>query len=459
MKNKPLALQIWIVISGILLVISILLAILFPTTLRSFFTDDIYTKIESEQLTLIEYGLSGRIEGWSFGIDDEPSLSNRTVDHILLPETPDFPVISRVLPTEFLEEAQRLAAAQEEAVHRYSKDLGDKTLFYVIRKASVNGEPAFLLSYTWDSYRNDLVHTLFKQLLLIMAGVFLLSWIPSIWLAKYLTRPLVTLEQHVRKISKQEWHDPIVVDRSDEIGKLGLSIEQMREKLVRKDEAQQALLQNISHDLKTPVMVIRSYAQSISDGIFPKGDLPGTVKVIEDEAERLEKKIKDLLYLTKLDYLSIRKPVRHSIDFSSLIQEAVERFRWTRMDIDWELDLVPLHIYGDYEQWDKVMDNLLENQLRYTDSRIRISLKKELVKGKPTVLLKIWNDGPSIEQAVLENMFQPFSKGTKGEFGIGLSIVKRIVSFHEAEIWSKNEENGVAFYIQIPLNEKPAGAS
>lgn len=64
----------------------------------------------------------------------------------------------------------------------------------------------------------------------------------------------------------------------------------MRKRLVSKDEAQQTLLQNISHDLKTPVMVIQSYAQSIQDGIYPKGDLSQTVKVIEDESKNLEKK-------------------------------------------------------------------------------------------------------------------------------------------------------------------------
>ncbi|MCG6197942.1 sensor histidine kinase, partial [Anoxybacillus sp. LAT_38] len=76
---------------------------------------------------------------------------------------------------------------------------------------------------------------------------------------------------------------------SDEIGRLARSIERMRERLVRQDEAQQAFLQDVSHELKTPVMVIRSYAQSILDGIYPRGDLQGSVQVIDSEAERLEK--------------------------------------------------------------------------------------------------------------------------------------------------------------------------
>lgn len=80
------------------------------------------------------------------------------------------------------------------------------------------------------------------------------------------------------------------MDRKDEIGKLGHTIEEMRQKLVQKDETERTLLQNISHDLKTPVMVIRGYTQSIKDGFFLKETFENTVDVIECEALKLEKK-------------------------------------------------------------------------------------------------------------------------------------------------------------------------
>ncbi|MBM7702174.1 sensor histidine kinase [Metabacillus iocasae] len=446
MKNKPLTLQIWFVISAILLVISLLLAILFPTTLRSFFTKEMYRAIENEQLILKEYGLPNSSEEYYFGGNDNVPLRNRSVHHVFLPENLNIPLISQTLPINVLREIQLAAATQENLTERYSTDVGEKTLFYVIQKVTVNGQPAFLLSYSWDSYRNDLVQTLFKQLLFIMSIVFLLSWIPSIWLAKYLSRPLVALEKHVRRISKQDWHEPVNVDREDEIGKLGASIEQMRERLVKKDEAQQVLLQNISHDLKTPVMVIRSYSQSIQDGIYPKGDLQSTVQVIEDEAERLEKKIKDLLYLTKLDYLATKKVEGESFDFSLLINQVIDRFRWTRSDLEWNVNASALFIKGDREQWMKVLENIIENQLRYAKTTITISFKQEDKHAK----LTIGNDGPPIEYHVLETLFEPFHKGMEGEFGIGLSIVKRVVSYHGATIWAENKESGVRFHIRIP---------
>lgn len=443
MKNKSLAFQIWFVFSGILLAISLLLVILFPTTLRGFFTKEIYKTIENEQLILIEYG-NPRNDTSELR---DTTQKDRSVSHMALPIHSPFFLYSEELPFDFIKQTQELAASQSKSVERYEKNLRNQTLFYVIRKLTINGEQSYLLSYSWDSYRNDLVYTLFRQLMIVMIIVFLFSWLPSIWLARYLSKPLVTLEKHVKNISEQEWHEPVEVNRNDEIGKLGHTIEKMRQHLVRKDEAQQALLQNISHDLKTPVMVIRGYTKSVNDGIFPKGDLSSTMDVIEAESEKLEKKIKDLLYLTKLDFLSTRKPTKAEFRLDQLVGDEVDRIKWAKPELDWQLHLEEANILGDAEQWEKLVENLLENSLRYAVHVISISI----TKTNKEILLRLWNDGPPIDEEMLDQLFEPFHKGHKGEFGIGLSIVKRIADLHDSEVWAANEENGAAFYTKVPL--------
>jgi two-component system sensor histidine kinase CssS len=408
MKNKSLAFQIWFVFSGILLAISLLLVILFPTTLRGFFTKEIYKTIENEQLILTEYGNPGN--NHELG---DAKQKDRSVSHLVLPIQSPYFLYSEELPIDFIKQTQELATNQSRSVERYEKNLKNQTLFYVIRKLTVNGEQSYL------------------------------------WLAKYLSRPLVTLEKHVKKFSEQEWHEPVEVDRNDEIGKLGHTIEKMRQHLIRKDEAQQTLLQNISHDLKTPVMVIRGYAKSVNDGIFPKGDLTSTMDVIEEESEKLEKKIKDLLYLTKLDFLSTRKPTKTAFRLDELIHDEVDRIKWAKSTLDWQIQLDEATILGDAEQWEKLVENLLENSLRYANQTISISI----TKSSQHIVLRLWNDGPSIDEAIMDQIYEPFQKGHKGEFGIGLSIVKRIADLHASKVWATNEENGVAFYTQIPLVE------
>lgn len=448
MKNRSLAFQIWSVICGILLTVSILLTFLFSTTLQNFFTDEIYTNIENEQHVLTEYGFSDSPER-GFGGSSGSRSTNRHVQHVLLPEKGTVYQSPQILPDSFIEKVQKLGKRQDESSKRYSENVNGEHVFFVLKKIQTQDQTFLLLSYALDSYRDDLSHTLFKQLLFILIVVILLSWIPSIWLAKYLSRPLVTLEKHVKQISKQDWDDPVIVDREDEIGKLGHTIEDMRQKLIQKDETERTLLQNISHDLKTPVMVIRGYTQSIKDGIYPKGDLENTIEVIEGEAEKLEKKIKDLLYLTKLDYLLRQERQYGTFDIQEVIKEVVERLRWSKKELNWKIDLEEeTMLTGDQEQWSKLLENVLENQIRYAESCIEISVRST----KKHTLITIKNDGPHIEEEMLSSLYEPFNKGKKGEFGIGLSIVKRILTLHHADMTIRNDQTGVCYSISVPRN-------
>lgn len=454
MKNLPLSIQIWLVFAAITLSISILLAVLFPWTLRDFFTREIYATIESAQsLFLNRFANEFPREAWETGsfLEHRPQLQNiRTVNHfIILNETQE--IIAPRLPVDFLNKIKKEVKEQIKDSQRYSGQIEDRKVFYVITRGNLWGHDIFLVSYMWDSYREDLVQTLFKKLILIMGFVFLLSWVPSLGLSRYLCNPLVVLEKRVKKLASREWHEPIKLERKDEIGRLGNTIEYLRNQLVSQDEAQQSFLQHISHELKTPVMVIRSYTQAIKDGIYPKGDLASTIQVVEEEANRLEKRVRNLLYLTKLDYLAAHKPSRKIFALDKLIDETVEKFRWRRNELNWSLELSPVKIEGDIEQWCIVLENLLDNQLRYAHKQIAISLEQPKDNnGKKLAHLHIWNDGPAIEPEIINSLFHKFNKGYKGEFGLGLAIVHRIVSLHNAKIGVKNEEEGVSFCLEVP---------
>ncbi|NLY67690.1 MAG: HAMP domain-containing histidine kinase [Tissierellia bacterium] len=453
MKNKPLFLQIWIVFASITLFISIMLSVILPLTLRNFFTEEMYITIESAQKFMFSrydlFTLKDLLE--SQGLEGaRQTLENiRTVRHFFIYEKGQI-FIPSSLSMEFVEEVVNQAKAQENVSQRYSGEVNGEKIFYVITKGTAFDEDVFLISYMWDSYRQDLVKTLFKRLALVMFIVSILSWIPAALLSKYLSNPLVALEKKVKKLANYEWNEPIDVDREDEIGRLGKSIEQLRNQLIYQAEMQKSFLQNISHELKTPVMVIRSFAQAIRDGIYPKNDLDSSVAVIDDEAERLEKRIRNLLYITKLDYLKTNERVYKNFYLDELIKEVIERFALNRTDIDWQLDLPPAEIKGDIEQWRVVIENLLDNQMRYAKNSILISLKDKA----NSIILKIWNDGPAIEDEVLKYLFSEYNAGKKGQFGLGLAIVQRIVNLHQAKIWTKNENVGVSFFVEIPKEDR-----
>ena len=449
-KNLPLSIQIWLVFAAITLFISILLSIILPLTLRNFFTKEIYANIESAQDFIFNQFNSYPFEDFpvsEFFENPKETIENiRTVNHFLIYNENQI-FLSSPLPMDFLNKVKEEANIQNTISKQYSGQVNDKKIFYVITKGKSLNQDIFLVSYLWDSYREDLVQTLFKKLILIMSIVFLLSWIPAIGLSRYLSSPLVNLEERVEKLANHEWEEAIELDRKDEIGKLGKSIEKLRNQLIFQDEMQQSFLQDISHELKTPVMVIRSYSQAIRDGIYPKGDLNNSVQIIDEEAERLEKRIKNLLYLTKLDYLSNHEIAKKVFSLDRLINDVVNRLAWDKTNLDWDIKLCPIDISGDLEQWRIVIENLLDNQIRYAESKISILLKPT---DDNKVLLKFWNDGPNIEPKIMDSLFNKFNKGYKGEFGLGLVIVYKIINLHDAKIWAQNKEKGVSFQIEIP---------
>lgn len=218
----------------------------------------------------------------------------------------------------------------------------------------------------------------------------------------------------------------------------------MRIQLVQRDKEQQNMLQQVSHELKTPIMVIRSYAQAVYDGIYPKGNLKGSIQVIDEEAERLENKVKDLLYLSKLQYIRKKKIAVEEFNIYKLILEIVDKFKVNNSHIQWEIKGKDIFINGDREQWRVVFENILDNATRYAKSTIKLEMKIE-----ENLKLKIYNDGEKINKEEMNNLFKPFNKGNNGKYGLGLSIVKEIVEIHKGEIFVNNKEEGVEFCINI----------
>jgi len=494
MKNMPLAVQIWMVCCGITLCVFILLVSFLPWTLRDFFTRQIYDILEDSQKTvtvvgkaaspgmelpdMLFYKTMGSIgEVPEKGIRTlpaapaaEPEIGGQSVSDpvsIVIQSAPfairrDVPVVGHMvlsgdlrprtlapLPAPFLQAVEEDAQGQQEAVKKYSHEVDNKSLFYVIRKEPVQGKEGYMVSYAWGNYRNDLVMTMFWRLMLLMILVFIFSWLPSLWLARYLSSPLVQMEKHVTRIAERNWYEPFTLERKDEIGKLARTFENMRKRLVRQDKAQQSFLQHVSHELKTPVMVIRSYAQSILDGIYPKETLDGSIAVINNEAERLEKRIRDLLYLSKLNFITTRGPKFEPFHFSEVVRDCMDRFRCRRPELQLDLDIADIFITGDREQWGVAIENLLDNQLRYAVNRIQLSLAHQNVRD--LAVLRVWNDGPPIEPKFMERLFEQYHTGKDGEFGLGLAIIKHIADVHKAKIWANNEANGVAFCLEIVL--------
>ena len=140
-----------------------------------------------------------------------------------------------------------------------------------------------------------------------------------------------------------------------------------------------------------------------------------------------------------LEYLTKDKEFEH-IDIKSLVLEVVSIYKY-QTNIKFDLDLDDdVYFEGYKENLFTVVSNIIDNGIRYAKTTIKIVLRKDR--------LRIYNDGEPIDSLFLNSMFKPYEKGSKGQFGLGMSIVKKTLDFFGLNLVVKNEEfGGVSFII------------
>lgn len=316
---------------------------------------------------------------------------------------------------------------------------------YIVMISSVKSDDlgkVYLVSFIRDVYDNSLLY-----MVIVVGIVFIaIGFITAKIVANYIGAPLKQLESYTRKIARKEWTEPVKVNSDDEIGKLVTSMNQMQKELKHADEEERMFLQSISHDLKTPVMIIMSHAEAIKDGMYIDS-LEDTAEIIKNEAIRLDKKIKQILYLNTLDYVLENDSENIDIDMEDFIINIVNRFKNVNSKIRWKLNTDKAIVNGDVEKIQVSIENILDNQLRYADEEICVSLKAD----NNFAVIEIYNDGPNIDDKHIDHIFDSLYKDKTGNFGLGLAICKKIVDFYNGDIKAVNRDKGVSFIIKYPI--------
>ncbi len=336
---------------------------------------------------------------------------------------------------------------QEEESKRYSFDLDDKSLYFRITKTMYDNHYFYMISYLQDDYSEYLIESISVMFFPILSLAIVFGLFLAAIIANNITKPLSELEKKVLQISEHKWNEPVSVKSKDEIGRLSDSVEQMRANLVKRDENQQAFLQYISHELKTPIATAKSYTEAIRDQIYPKGTLEDSLEVIDDQFEQIEKRVNDLLNLTKTEYISENKNRFKQDGFTEFIREFMLGAEKAYPKFDWSIHIEAVKTYFAYEaeMFEVMMDNLISNQIRYAQKKIAF----KLIAHANSFELIFENDGPQIDEKDLGTIFEPFHKGTRGINGLGLNIVKRIVTAHDGQIKAENLPNGMRFIISF----------
>lgn len=302
-----------------------------------------------------------------------------------------------------------------------------------------DGTSNVLMSYMDENYAQDAKDMMINSILYITVMAFCFIFlIMMIWVVS-LIHPLNQIRNYIEKV-KAGKEAELHLNRKDEIGELADALVSMREELLRQEKIKEEMIHNISHDLKTPIATIKSYGESIKDGIYPYQTLEKSVDVIIENADRLENKVHSLLYMNRVEYLISQDAEGVVTNMKEVIEKVLLNIAVIRSDVRIETDVEEIFFDGLWESWRVVVENILENALRYAQSVIVIHLSEE--EG-----LTIANDGPSMDESRIETLFKPYEKGEGGRFGLGLSIVSKVVKANHYQVRGENTADGVIFRI------------
>lgn len=291
----------------------------------------------------------------------------------------------------------------------------------------------FIIVLVDDSYNEGFVKRIIGSIItFIIAALIILSLIASFWINKLLKR-LKALQNHITNMSKEKYEVEYLDDGDDEIRELSESIEIMRLEIKDSETTKREMLQNVSHDFKTPIAVIKNYAEAIVDGVVDTSD----ANIIIKQADILRTKVNQLLQYNRLEYLNKDKPLEE-VDLADVCNEVVNNHK-VNTKIEFKLELEPCVFEGYRENFVTVVENIVENALRYAKTVIYIQTKENKVT--------IYNDGEPIEEKFLNSKFKPYEKGSKGEFGLGMSIVQKTLDFFGLSLSIYNEERGGVSFI------------
>jgi two-component system sensor histidine kinase CpxA len=308
-------------------------------------------------------------------------------------------------------------------------------------------------------FQQTLQPLLFRMLvILVIGGIF------CFWLARYLTTPLLKLRTTTNELAEGNLGARVadrLAKRRDEVGQLGRDFNGMAERLESMVKAQQRLLGDISHELRSPLArlgVALGLARQRS-GVEANGALDR----IERESDNLNEMISQLLELTRLESgTDVRK--RTVIDLASLVRDVAEDADYEARGVNRSVQVVwteRCSINGIEDLLRSAVENVVRNAVRFTPegTAVEVALQRQNGAGANFAVISVRDHGNGVAEESLEKIFHPFYRAedardrqSGGGTGLGLAITERAVRMHGGSVKAANaKEGGLSVEMRLKL--------
>lgn len=457
MRHISLTRQLFIILALITAMIFLVVSPLIESNTHSIIDHEMFDSILTQQTMFVSF-LEGKGEssenGFGFRNDNNELLKELKVGHIfydaknnIFEKTNNYSndvvlelQASIFMPAlyDMIDNGKDTTSLSAELTGRFK----GYQVYYIITQSATYAD-CYWISFAFNDITSDLLSNIRHELINVLYVVMMIiALVLTIWIYSMI-KPLRQIQNYIRAIKQGNKFD-LNLTRMDEIGEVGEALKEMEAELLRQNQLQSDLIHNISHDLKTPIAIIRSYSECMKDDIYPYGDKNSSLDVIIENADRLEKKVKDFLYLNRLDYLDENEMTKEEIDVTEIARHLITELAPLNENIHFITDLESTMFIGQNEHWYSALMNILDNAMRYAATTIRVTIRDNKIA--------IFNDGSHIDEQLKNEIFKPYTKGPKGNFGLGMSIVYKIVTMYHCEINVDNLDDGVVFTITKKSN-------
>ncbi len=435
LRSLSLVKQLLVVFSAVAILVVAVLMPLVDYNLNSIIDNQMYEQLEQAQSSAVDYQFfpnDNKVKR-TYHIVYNATSNSFTFSNL----SSDSDSVTGLYSNVFGNYLVKIVNSSKHATIEDKGNYNGETYYYRILKlaySSTYGQ-RYLITLMSSSYSNELINSLRNQIIYIQYGFLaMVAFVLILWVFS-LIKPLHKIKVYIDSI-KEHKDMTLNIDRKDEIGIVATALVDMNEERNKQEKVKEEMIHNISHDLKTPIALIKTYGQSVKDDIYPYGDKNSSMDIILENADRLEHKVKALLYLNRLDYIDGEEKALKPFDMKELVEHVVSQMDALNA-LTIEADLDQVQFIGNPEHWRVAVENIIENASRYAKSLIRITLKENS--------LIIYNDGDPIDEDKKEDLFNPYVKGVKGQFGLGLSIVSKTAEMYGYKVEARNEEVGVSF--------------
>ena len=338
-----------------------------------------------------------------------------------------------------------------------SDEFGHDEIFYGSKFISGSDEYYLYLESPIEPI-NSTVRIIREQLIYISVILFELAFIITVLMSRRISRPIEKITETAKKFGDGDFEVEFKAEGYREIEELSGVLDHARDEVKKVTDLKKELIANVSHDLRTPLTMVKAYAEMIRD---LSGDNPEKrekhCQIIIDEADRLSALVNSILELSKIESGSAELTISE-YSVHSQIEDVLKRYTIMIEKNGYDIRFEPdddVYIAADHDKLGQVLYNFINNAINYSGEEKHIRVRQ--VNKSDCVRIEVTDNGQGIPKDKLSQVFDRYYRGGKVKretvgTGLGLSICKEILKKHEFAFGVASEEGkGSTFWFEAAL--------